>query len=549
MLTALSYWVTSTPVVLAESQFMRVKIKAISLVCAFALTANAVRPGEQASRTAQITLLGPRAHLQLEQAISEPDQGTSAPAAAPGPAAAASQALVASSSHRTNLCKNSAEVSDSKRSLVKGLEGTHITAVAPPGSYAHLDGDGKWSGYDVDVLKDLANRANFTFDIVPVELTKTQQSTSSQEEKHAQFVDWNKGYDLVLQHNTEESERDKSEVFQVYGQLDASLVLVTNRDPSAASTSLLQRMLVMAAPYDPSVWLVFTACCLATGVLYWFLERVSIPEVDKSDVDQPEADKSDVDEAVDTMGKSVFFAAMNCTTMISYSPRTWPGRIVLLTWSMVCVIFLAGYTANLATILVMSNQAQQQWKGLEDAIESEARICVSGGHASHRFMTAHHSGYPYTVSTKGGTEPIKAMVDGKCDAAIVWQLVYDISTIKEELNAKCNLQKVGPKLTVSSGGWSAIADYSDRCTALVRDVLHTFSQEMFEDGSFDKHYENLMATERTLATPCGPSNKTQGNSLPLAAMTGLFLLYLFGSGVACLVYFINRQVSSSPVRG
>jgi len=205
----------------------------------------------------------------------------------------------------------------------------------------------------------------------------------------------------------------------------------------------MSKMLVLAKPYDWEVWLVFILSCFATGGLYWFLESEG-----KSGVD--EAEKG-VDEAAETVGVSVFFAMMNCSTMIGFAPRSWPGRIVFFCWSMICVAFLAGYTANLATILVLENQHEMQWASMEDAIKDEARICVSRAGASGRYMSRHHPDYTNTVEAGFDASPIKKMVKGKCDAAIVWKIAYDIATLKEEYNSNCLIQKIGPTLSQKKG--------------------------------------------------------------------------------------------------
>jgi hypothetical protein len=246
-----------------------------------------------------------------------------------------------------------------------------------------------------------------------------------------------------------------------------------------------------------------------------------------------------VDDAAETLGISVWFAFMNPSTMAGYSPRTWPGRILFFVWSVTCVAFLAGYTANLATILVLENQAEQQWTDIDDVLKDQARVCASRSGSSGRWLLNHHPSYSHIVNAGGGIDTIRKMVKGKCDVAIVWQLNYDIAKMKEEYNGNCLLQKIGPKLDTKFGGWSTFIS-DERCTALVHDVLHMFLQEMKEKGTIDDHLDNLKESERTLKTDCG-GPATQDVSLSLESVSGLFILNVLGAAMACLLYLCSKH--------
>lgn len=81
---------------------------------------------------------------------------------------------------------------------------------------------------------------------------------------------------------------------------------------------------------------------------------------------------------------------------------------------------------------------------------------------------------------------------------------------------------------------------------IVRDVLHTFFQEMYEDGSLDAHRDKLMSDEKTIKSTCS-ARQEPSPTLSLRSMSGLFLLNCSGAAVACVLYFLHKK--SADVSG
>jgi hypothetical protein len=46
-------------------------------------------------------------------------------------------------------------------------------------------------------------------------------------------------------------------------------------------------------------------------------------------------------------------------------------------WSFVILVVVAGYTANLASFLTLTNVPKQQIRNIRDAIEQGARVCYT----------------------------------------------------------------------------------------------------------------------------------------------------------------------------
>lgn len=51
---------------------------------------------------------------------------------------------------------------------------------------------------------------------------------------------------------------------------------------------------------------------------------------------------------------SIFKSSGHITGASGFSPKTWPGKILLMSWTWCIVLTLSAYTANLASFLVVS---------------------------------------------------------------------------------------------------------------------------------------------------------------------------------------------------
>lgn len=551
-----------------------VDAKTVLLLSAIVVTAWSHRPERERGQVTSINVLGPSAHLQLSQDKVTPSQGgpgggyqkavngrkPEIPTAGGDDGKSKSSVAASPTNRRTNMCTRLAEVTEGKRSLLDGLDKAHITAVAPmPGnSYIYKDEDGHWYGYDYEVLKALAERAKFDFDIIEehYDHPKLGKSSTSGSQKSASVarlaeavdarqLELSNKFDIVMSHNGESYRRESKKEFPVFDQLDSSLVLVTSRDP-VKNESLLHGLCKLTAPYDPWVWLVFFATTAATGCLFVLLERPAIEaEMEKPDAEKVTPDSEDYYWQRETVPVAVYTTFMHCTTIANLSPRTWPGRIVVMTWSAMSIIFLAGYTANLATILVMEQQASQQWKDINEVTLDEAKICVRAGSSAHSYMSDLFPSYSHTIVTEG--YPLDTMVKGECDAAIIWQMNFEVAQLQQKYNHDCKLDRVGEKLTTSFGGWSALADYKDRCTVLIKDVLHLHMQAMEEDGTLEKLYtQKLLKAETTRKTSCSTQEKgIYDVSLKLQSVMGLFIFHSLGAILALGIFVCGRNASDA----
>merc|ERR1719238_1260008 len=117
-------------------------------------------------------------------------------------------------------------------------------------------------------------------------------------------------------------------------------------------------------------------------------------------------------------------------------------------WSIFSVIFLAGYTANLAACLLALREGHNLWHSMEDVINDEVRICTPG-HSALRYMKENYPQYHRVVPSGRGIDNMKA---GKCEAAIMHKSWLENCQVKEDMNPTCTLHQAGQRLTSSYSG-------------------------------------------------------------------------------------------------
>lgn len=413
----------------------------------------------------------------------------------------------ASPRNRTNVCAQMKLVSEGKLKLGNALSGLSLTVATREGAnnFLYRDGD-TWSGYDYQVLNEVATRAGFDFTIVSNDLQN--------EDVNLWLKDTVQMYDLNLDHRSQAYPRELQRMALLYPFLDSSVVLVLSEAPKMMDSSM--SLSVLLKPYDTQVWLVFVAVCFLTCGSYWYVERNQ-----KAD-DNP--DREHADER--SLGGALYILLQHLATVRSLTPTSGAGQVIAVSWSLVSLIFVAGYVANLASCLMEVRKSSATWTSIDDVMADDARICVSAG-ATQWYMKDNFPNYGKVVVDN--VSPIRNMVvNGKCEAALDWKLNYDISSQKEDLNPNCTLRQVGRRLTDNYAGWTVMEDYMDKCTALVHDVIRTTMIGMDEDGTFTKLSDKyLMTAERTRRKPCDNLDveHSQELGLPLSSIAGLFMFH------------------------
>lgn len=165
-------------------------------------------------------------------------------------------------------------------------------------------------------------------------------------------------------------------------------------------------------------------------------------------------------------------------------------------WSL---ILTATYTANLASLLVESNQDESRIvETIQEAIVYGYPICTWESTNSDAFLK---DVFPDAIRKPKKTleEMYYGLQTGECAFGLEVIQSWLINQHVPKFNPKCDLEWVGNGRVVSASaaGFSTITDSGYKCTGLIRDVINIHMEEMISDGFLRDAWEveNSLAKE------------------------------------------------------
>ncbi|CAH1243329.1 GRIK2 [Branchiostoma lanceolatum] len=229
-----------------------------------------------------------------------------------------------------------------------------------------LKGVERYEGFLIDMLKVMAIRLNFTFDIdVPDNITIGSQNEADGSWDGMIGLLARREYDLALDAVATRSFRLKAVDFTEPIEM-AGYYLIMKR-PSRAAPGLLQFL----NPFSYTVWAVMLCANLGVAILLGINNCLNPYEWGGL------AKRGEVEEEE---GKSLNFWNSLWTVWGAYVaagpeflPRSFAGRVLASLWFFVCLVAISSYTANLAAFLTKTN-LDQQISSLKDLANSDYRF-------------------------------------------------------------------------------------------------------------------------------------------------------------------------------
>merc|ERR1712151_385130 len=126
----------------------------------------------------------------------------------------------------------------------------------------------------------------------------------------------------------------------------------------------------------------------------------------------------------------------------AHAPQSPGAKVVQVTFSLVLVLVLAGYTANLASKLVSSHEAESLFKDMDDVINGGYKICVPQAVHS-QFVDTHPSTVDAIIAATDTQDAWEKLTAGDCKGLINGQ-----SENNRYLNSGdyCDFAEVGPSV-------------------------------------------------------------------------------------------------------
>jgi len=222
------------------------------------------------------------------------------------------------------------------------------------------------------------------------------------------------------------------------------------------------------------------------------------------------------------------------------SPGNWMSKIYLMSWTGVCIVLVAAYTAQLTTFLFIELQAVSSINNLDDLTRSNQAACaVVSVPAVVNFIRNQAPGL-YVVPIKTIGEAFPAVREGKCGAAL---LGYSDAQLNIAVNTKCDMRIVGSPLNFRWMAGAFAADTSN-CGTFVLRTVDVLLQAIREEGLMDDIWERYTRIPPECVGKSNPNGDgTEDPALSLHSVGGLFIMHAAICFIA-LTGYVMRHVKA-----
>ena len=425
---------------------------------------------------------------------------------------------------RTDLCAKSRAIVNGSLSVADALSGQslHFVAALYDDNWIACDGDGTCTGFHVDLMDALAQRAGFTYQITGVNWEAIGSWTEY-------LVSSMYLFDGNLDWWLETPSRVARSVKCPYRFLDMGIMSATFASEETTSTmDDLERLFV--GPFQPMVWLYLILITFFTSGLYFALEN----GINQTDC-PPEMQLLDKLSRVLYLGANEFVQGEE-----GFSPRTGFGRMVVLSFAFFVLLNVQSYGSMLTTTLINDAAMSVGFDSFDDAVMQEAAICVYAGTAMEDYVL---SNYPAAnvISTPG--DPYVAHANGECEVVVsTKQPEYSFAQVGgPTTNLGCKLAPIGGTdyiLQNYGGGWMTHLDYSEKCTSVIADAMSYWLLDMDLDGTIARIYKDLTKAKTIKECSVVDTGSEKLKGLSPYQMSGVWLLH----AVICLAVMLGAAI-------
>lgn len=380
----------------------------------------------------------------------------------------------------------------------------------------------------VNIMDELSRRAGFTwrdsFGVVqPID-------TSTSNHTYTDLLDWQaETYDISAGRWDKSLARIQRSISFPEGFYDASMILVQDDNSKAA----LQIWSVFL-PFRWTVWAMTLATIIASGLVYWFLERLN--------------NKADQRQLEHKPGEAIFYTALSFTGHMEFRPRSAPAMIMTFSLTFASLLFSAIYTANLASFLVLQRQPKDFVTSIAEAAFRQVPICLQDRINSYEYIRER---YPDAILKVLPTsdDVYASLRNNTCQVAIDTAASFQQYKRSGKYNADCRLTWNSQVEDFLMAGFATAVDSGILCTSLISSVLDFHFLSMEADGFFDRQWRNHL--NRIGASVCGNDQNLDTKeesiigeetfSLGLREMAGIYIIHAFLMGFALILALLKRE--------
>ena len=210
---------------------------------------------------------------------------------------------------------------------------------------------------------------------------------------------------------------------------DTSLIMVQQKDVNEYQDGSFS-FFAFSRPLSLESWLMFALAIFVTGATCFIIEYLL-----------------NKDRSVESR-RRLSEAAFSLMSRGNYESNYYGSiRMINLSMNLLSIlVFLATYTANLASFMVVNNKPTVQINDLNDAVISSKMICYWGGTSQERFFKARYPDYPNQYAFSAGSSEFtlfELIQEGKCEIGLTEITAFNSAKRDFSLNKDCNLEWVG----------------------------------------------------------------------------------------------------------
>lgn len=419
--------------------------------------------------------------LAKTEAEQEPYQGWSKAAFTTAP-------FAPGISHRQDICEYFNAYGNGTVELRDALRGLALRPVFGTTEYFPYDADKgidpRNPGIVVAIMDELAQRAGFTWrdSFGVIYWPPTGNST------YTENLLWGvESYDIAADWWDRTVERMDLGITFLEPWLDGSVILIDKEDLSQTETSSSIVYWNWIRPFDSTVWLLILFTTIFSALVYQLIEFLQGDRDDRS--------------LWQWTRDNFYLGALNFSGNFAYEPTSLGGMIFGVSMTLFALLITATYTANLASLLVISKQQPAAIESIEQAVSQKLPICTWAGTASDEYIRAKHS-RAKLFPKQDELSAFQALQEGECELFAAQKDNWLTLAGDNRYNPDCDMEWVGRTVRSVSSGFAVKADAGWKCTTFIKDVLNLHMVEMMSEGVL----EQMKARQRWLAQQVHPAD-------------------------------------------
>lgn len=159
-------------------------------------------------------------------------------------------------------------------------------------------------------------------------------------------------------------------------------------------------------PFTLRLWVCIAAAIFVISLALYVLERNSHPD---------DHDDFPHDHALQNVAESYYKGCLGFWSGgVAHQPMTIGGKIVLVAFGLFIVLTLAGYTANLASFLVVKRESESSFNNIDELLAAGGKVCMWGSLEGF-FLEQYSTAASQVVPVSDTEEAFSKLDAGECD--------------------------------------------------------------------------------------------------------------------------------------